>query len=79
MTDSYLFMLKIAESGLELSNIAQKLHISLKLFISKIHNKRAFLASEMQILCDLLDITDSKEKVRIFFANGVEVNSTVKK
>ncbi len=76
MTNSRLLLKKIAESGRELSDIANKLRISLKSLDWKIHNKRAFLVYEMQILCDLLGLTDSQEKVRIFFANVVEDCST---
>ena len=77
MTNSRFLLIKIAESGLELSDIAKKLKISLHTLDLKIHNKRAFLVYEMQILCDLLGLTDSHERISIFFTKDVEVYSSL--
>ena len=77
MTNSRFLMMKIAQKDLKLSQVANKLRIPLKVLDMKIHNERAFLVREMQILCDLLGLTDSNEKIRIFFAQDVELGSTV--
>lgn len=63
---------RIDESGLKLGFIADRLEISYAWLKKKIDGDVAFKAYEIQILCDLLDITDLQEKEDIFFANDVE-------
>ena len=75
MTNSRYLMIKIAQSGFSLSFIANHLQISLLALDMKIHNQRAFLVYEMQILSDLLGL-NNREKILIFFTKGVELYST---
>ena len=67
---------KIKESGLKLGFIVEKLNTSYAWFNKKLENKKDFNATEMQILCEILNITDLAEKDRIFFAKNVEETST---
>ena len=72
MTNSALLSDKIKESGLKLGFIAEKPAISYPWLKRKINGEVPFKAYEIQILCDLLQITDLAEKDRIFFAENVE-------
>ena len=72
MTNTNLLLEKIKESGLKIGYIAESLGISYHWFRKKVHNEVAFKAYEIQILCELLNITDPHEKERIFFAQNVE-------
>lgn len=76
MTNSELLKLKIKESGLKLGFIVEKLNTSYAWFNKKLENEKDFNATEMQILCEILNITDLAEKDRIFFAKNVEKSST---
>ena len=76
MTNSKLLKLKIKESGLKLGFIVDKLNTSYAWFNKKLENEKDFNATEMQILCEILNITDLAEKDRIFFAKNVEKSST---
>ena len=76
MTDKTELKKKIEASGLKLGFIAEKLDISYHWLKKKIDGDVAFKAYEIQILCDLLNITDLQEKEKIFFADNVEENST---
>jgi hypothetical protein len=77
MTNTKLLEEKIKKSGLKLGFIAKKLDISYHWLKKKIAGIVAFKAYEIQILCDLLQITDLHEKDAIFFAAFVEENSTI--
>lgn len=72
MTDTIRLREKIAENGLKQGFIAEKLGITSYGFAKKLNNETEFKASEIKILCDLLNITSLKEKESIFFANEVE-------
>lgn len=72
MTNSKLLKLKIKESGLKLGFIVEKLDTSYAWFNKKLENKKDFNAAEIQMLCEILGITDLAEKERIFFASNVE-------
>lgn len=67
MTNTNLLRQKIEESGLKLQFIADKLGISRQTLIAKINGKSEFNQTEIQILCDLLNIKSLKEKNLIFF------------
>ncbi len=56
---------------------AKKLGISNQSFSMKLNNKREFKASEIHALMQLFNITNPNEIITIFFANCVELNSTV--
>ena len=76
MTNSELLKKKIEERGLKISFIVDKLGTSYGWFKKKLNNEKEFNATEMQILCEILGITDLAEKDRIFFAKNVEKSST---
>ncbi len=66
MTDTKLLRKKIDESGYKLRFIASKLGITYQGFLKKINNETEFKASEIQLLCNLLNI-DIQKKEKIFF------------
>lgn len=71
MTNTSLLRKKIDESGYKLRFIASKLGITYQGFLKKINNETEFKASEMQILRELLNLTDA-EFEQIFFTLNVE-------
>lgn len=71
MTNTSLLRKKIDESGYKLRFIASKLGITYQGFLKKINNETEFKASEMQILIELLNLTDA-EFEQIFFTLNVE-------
>lgn len=71
MTNTSLLRKKIDESGYKLRFIASKLGITYQGFLKKINNETEFKASEMQILKELLNLTDA-EFEQIFFTLNVE-------
>lgn len=77
MTNTDLLQEKINESGLKIGFIAKNLGISYHWLKKKISGEVPFKAYEIQILCDLINITDLEEKDAIFFAKNVEEISTV--
>lgn len=68
MTNTKLLDIKIAASGKKLGYLAEKVGLSLGGFYNCRNNKSEFKASQIQILCEELGITDLKEKQAIFFA-----------
>ncbi len=71
MTNSNLLRVKIDESGYKLRFVAGKLGITYQGFLKKINNETEFKATEIQILKELLNLTD-KERDKIFFALDVD-------
>lgn len=67
MTNTNLLRQKIEESGLKLQFIADKLGISRATLTAKINGTSEFNQTEIQTLCDLLNIKSLKEKNSIFF------------
>lgn len=49
---------KIFENGFTYEQLASKLGISYQAFSNKVNNKSEFKASEIQTLCEILDIND---------------------
>lgn len=76
MTNTELLMQKIKEKGLKIGFIVEKLNTSYGWFNKKLNNEKDFTATEMQVLCEILGITNLEEKDRIFFAKNVEKSST---
>lgn len=76
MTNSDLLKQKIKESGLKIGFIVEKLDTSYGWFNKKLENEKDFTAAEIQMLCEILSITDLAERDRIFFAKNVEKYST---
>lgn len=71
MTNTAKLELRIQQSGLKKSYIANALGITLKTLANKIANRCEFKASEIDAICKLLGITDPAEKEAIFFAAKV--------
>ena len=78
MTDTKLLREWIKKSGLKLSFIAEKLSLSRYGLQRKIENASDFRTGEVAILCELLGISDIKEKERIFFAQRDDGKSSGK-
>lgn len=76
MTNTKELKRKIRESGLKIGFIAEKLDVSYHWLNKKINNEIPFKAYEIQILCEVLSISDLEEKEAIFFAHDVEEIST---
>lgn len=66
MTNTNQLRKKIDESGYKLRFIASKLGITYQGFLKKINNETEFKATEIQTLCELLNI-DIQQKEEIFF------------
>lgn len=71
MTNTKLLREKIDESGYKLRYIAKRIGITYQGFLNKINNEREFKPTEIQTLCELLDI-DIHGKEEIFFAKDVD-------
>lgn len=65
MTNTELLKEKIEQSGYKLKYVASQLGITYYGFLKKINNETEFKASEIQTLCNLLEITKA-EKEQIF-------------
>lgn len=68
MTDTALLEKKIQESGKKKGYLARKVNLSLGGFYNCCNNKAEWKASQIDILCDELYITDLNERQAIFFA-----------
>lgn len=66
MTNTELLKKKIDLSGYKMKYIAAQLGITYYGLAKKVNNETEFKASEIQILCDLLNVT-GEEKEEIFF------------
>ena len=67
MTNKDLLERYIESSGYKKSFIAKKLGITSYGFLLKVNNKSEFKATEIEILCTLLNI-DVADRMAIFFA-----------
>lgn len=72
MTDTYRLKEIIDKSGYKRKFIADKLGITPFGLDKKINNVTEFKASEIDVLCSLLQIKTLVEKERIFFAKQVD-------
>lgn len=68
MTNTELLEAKIAQSGKKKKYLAEKIGLSPAGFRNCRINKAEFTASQIQILCEELNIRTEKEKKAIFFA-----------
>ena len=74
MTNTKALEELIAKSGYKKSYIAKAIGLKSSFGLSKkIRNENEFKATEINKLCELLDITSLKEKERIFFAKQVDL------
>jgi len=71
LTDIKQLREKIDKSGYKISFIAEKLGLTPQGLYLKLNNTNEFKATEIQILCKLLGITDPEEMKEIFFAAEV--------
>lgn len=78
MTDTAMLKEYIERSGLKQSFIAEKLGLSSYGFARKRDNYSEFLPSEINALCEILNIQSMEERFAIFFAQKVELNETMK-
>lgn len=62
----------IAHSGKSVSHLARAIGISRSAFYNKMNNDSEFLSSEVNKLCEELEITSLKVKERIFFRHFVD-------
>lgn len=72
MTNTEMLRDAIKKSGLKLEFIAEKLGITRFSLSKKIENVTEFKTSEVQKMCDVLQITDPQDKEAIFFARKVD-------
>lgn len=73
MTNTELLLQRIQESGLRRNFLAQRMGLSPYGLTLKIQNVNEFKASEIDQLCELLQIDDLAEKEAIFFAKEVDL------
>ena len=76
MTDTKALQKRIEQSGLKQEFIAKKIGLSSYGFAKKRDNETEFKPSEIDGLCDLLNIDTLEEKFAIFFAPKVELKET---
>lgn len=67
MTNSKLLKEKISQSGYKMKYIANRLEISYYSLAKKIDNITEFKASEIQAICNLLQLSREEREI-IFFA-----------
>lgn len=68
MTNTSLLKERLKASGLKLEFIAKKIGITRQSLSDKVNGKTQFNQYQINELCELLGITDLKEKDAIFFA-----------
>ena len=76
MTNSILLNYKIKVSGFRHGFLADKLGLSRTGLYNKINNKTEFLASEIQVLSEILNLSPD-ERQAIFFAKEVDDLETI--
>ena len=67
MTNTALLEQCITNAGLKKNYIAQELGLSPYGLSNKINNRNEFKTSEIEKLCDILNISDLKTRDKIFF------------
>lgn len=68
MTNKEKLEQAIKAKGLKKAFLAEKIGLTRAGFCNCLNNRAEFRASQINILCDLLGITDLAEKEAIFFA-----------
>lgn len=66
MINTNLLKGKIVAKGFTQQQLAEKMNISLNSLSAKINGKKAFTLPEVDKLCEVVEITDAKEKCEIF-------------
>lgn len=72
MTDTALLKAKIHNSGLKIGYLAEQMGLSRQGLYHKINDRNEFTTSEVQKLCELLNIDSLEERSKIFFATEVD-------
>ncbi len=70
MTNTELLENKIADSGKKIKFLAERCGLSYAGFRNCVINKAEFKVSHVDVLCEELNITDLKEKEKIFYFKG---------
>lgn len=68
MTNTELLLKVLENKGMTQAKLAEAIGISRQSMCYKVNNKREFKPSEMNKISEVLGITDSELKQRIFFA-----------
>lgn len=68
LVDKTRLMGRIVGAGYTQRSLAQAMKVSKNTLNSKINNRIPFDTDDIQILCDLVGITNGKEKAEIFLA-----------
>lgn len=76
MTDTELLWSIIDSKGIKRKAVGEAIGMTYQGFLNKMQHKRDFTASEIQRLCEFLNIESLEEKERIFFAGDVDGEST---
>ncbi len=76
MTNTDLLLQLIAKKGLKLKYVAEYLGLSAYGLSLKINNKREFKVSEVNALCELLEIESLELKEKVFFAPEGDLKSS---
>lgn len=71
MTDTNLLEQAIKSRGLKKYYIAKKLGVTRVSLTNLINNRAEFKASQIQILSDLLELTEAQKSAIFFARNGV--------
>jgi hypothetical protein len=75
MTNTEMLQKAIQDSGMKINAILNKTGIkSYSTLREKVANKREFTASEIMMLCEILNL-DGDQREAIFFANNGELHS----
>lgn len=72
MVQTNLLKGKIVMSGISRKELAKMIHMSESTLSDKINGKRSFTVDEVELLCDILGIQSSDEKVSIFLAKSYQ-------
>ena len=70
MNNTELLEAKIKESGKKITYLAEKVGLSYAGFRNCVINKAEFKASQIDILCEELNIVKLKDRMDIFFAKN---------
>jgi cyanate lyase len=75
MTKTALLQAKMKEHNYTIKTLSKQIGLSCTGLFNKIHNKKEFVVSEIQLISKALDLNDREMKA-IFFTQNVECNST---
>lgn len=70
MTNTKLLEKKISDSGKKVKYLAERCGLSYAGFRNCVINKAEFRVSQVDVLCEELNITDLEEKEMIFYFKG---------